>query len=495
MFRVKVGINDLLSCYPLIAAQWDYEKNGNLKPSDVPFGSHEKVWWVCEKGHSSLCSVKHKAISAVKCPVCSNRIIVSGINDLFSLFPEVVLYWNCEKNVLKPDEVGAGSHKKVWWVCEKGHEWEAKIVSVVKGSRCPYCAGVKVSLDTSILGLPELMVEWSSKNIVLPSEVSKGSNQKVWWVCEKGHEWEAYVYDRTSGHGCKVCKRSYSQPEEDLYLFFKKIFSTSDIVRNFHMGSFELDFFFPEINMAVEFNGLYWHSETAGKDKNYHYGKWLACKEQGIQLIQIWEDDWNRNPDLVKSMLAQKLGISNDPKIYGRNTVAKNINKEKAEVFLRKNHIQGFASGSYYLGLFNKRDIEKLVAVLVLKKEAGTGGKTLNIIRYATFCNVPGGFTKLLRYAEKMYAPEKFVTFSDNTVSDGGLYKNNGFIADKELKPDYMYIVRKERSHKFNYRLKRFKIDPDLKYVDSFTESELAALNGLLRIWDAGKTRWVKILK
>lgn len=105
-----------------------------------------------------------------------------------------------------------------------------------------------------------------------------------------------------------------------------------------------------------------------------------------------------------------------------------------------------------------------------------------------------GGFTKLLTYAEREYTPSRFITFADHCISDGGLYEGNGFVVDKTLPPDYMYVVGDRREHKFDYRLKRFRNDPDLKYVEGLTERELAALNGLVRVWDAGKTRFVRVV-
>ena len=312
-------------------------------------------------------------------------------------------------------------------------------------------------------------------------------------MCDKGHEWEAYVYNKTD-ISCPQCysSRYVSFKEREISTWLENlnignIYTTYKKIKNIT----ELDIYIPDKNIAIEFNGVYWHSEKF-KPRTYHYDKWLACKNQGIQLIQVWEDDWNRNPDLVKRMLAQKLGVSNEPKIYARNTIVQTVSKKETEQFLTANHVQGFGSGSYYLGLFDKNNIEKLVAVLVLKKEAGTEGKTLNIIRYATSCSIPGGFTKLLSYVEKTYKPDSFITFSDNCVSNGGLYDSNGFIADKELAPDYTYLVKGERRHKFGYRLKRFRNDPKLQYEPGLTERELAALNGLHRVWDAGKTRWVK---
>ena len=109
-----------------------------------------------------------------------------------------------------------------------------------------------------------------------------------------------------------------------------------------------------------------------------------------------------------------------------------------------------------------------------------------------TAYSVPGGFTKLLKAAQGIYPEYPFITFSDHMVSDGGLYAASGFVADKELAPDYAYMVNGARQHKFGYRLKRFRTDPSLLWEEGKTERELADLNNLTRIWDAGKTRWVK---
>lgn len=103
-----------------------------------------------------------------------------------------------------------------------------------------------------------------------------------------------------------------------------------------------------------------------------------------------------------------------------------------------------------------------------------------------------GGFTKLVAYATKTYKPEYVIAFADRGVSDGALYKNNRFVYDKIFEPDYMYVVNKERKPKSDYRPQRFKDDPYLDWEDGLTEMELAKLNGLERIWDSGKVRYLK---
>jgi len=267
-----------------------------------------------------------------------------------------------------------------------------------------------------------------------------------------------------------------------------------DIITNTRklIPPFELDLYIPEKEIAIEFNGLYWHSEKAGTKRNYHYDKWKQCQEKGIQLITIWEDDWRTKKELVKQMLSHKIGFSQQEKIYARKTLIKNVSKKEADDFLNNNHIQGSVDGSTRLGLYTK-DTDELIAVMLFKKRNETEAE---LVRYATSKIVIGGFTKLLKHFENTNTEiEKITTFADHTVSNGKLYENHGFTKDKILKPDYSYVVKNSRVHKFNYRLKRFRNDPELKWEEGLSERELAQLNNIYRIYDCGKTKYVKILK
>lgn len=137
-------------------------------------------------------------------------------------------------------------------------------------------------------------------------------------------------------------------------------------------------------------------------------------------------------------------------------------------------------------------DNHDIVAVMSLRRTRERGEDALLINRYATSINVQGGFTKLLSHAIRQSPGIRYVvSFSDNCVSDGGLYESNGFHMDKMIPPDYMYMVNGRRIHKFNYRRRRFLNDPLLHYEDGLTERQLADINGLNRIWDAGKMKWV----
>ena len=121
----------------------------------------------------------------------------------------------------------------------------------------------------------------------------------------------------------------------------------------------ELDVYIPEKKIAIEYNGLYWHSEKF-KTKTYHYDKWLACKNQGVQLIQIWEDDWYYKKDIVKSIILTKINKFED-KIFARKCVIKIVNYNEKFIFLNNNHLQGNSSSSINIGLYYNNELVSLM--------------------------------------------------------------------------------------------------------------------------------------
>lgn len=494
---VQTGVNDFATLRPELAKQLHPTKNTHIDITVLSVSSGKKVWWLGECGHEWEAIVRNRTMrNGNDCPICAGKSVLVGYNDFATLNPDLVAEWHPTKNLpLTPEQVTAGSGRKVYWQCAEGHEWKTAIYSRASGKhQCPYCTGRNAIIGVNdLLSVnPVLASEWHpvKNNGLLPSAVKEQSNQNVWWMCHKKHEWTSDVSGRSRGQGCPVCasNRYVSKAEQEIADFIVSQGLAIMPSDKRTIKGMELDIYVPEKKIAIEYNGLYWHSDLKIADIKYHYNKWLRAKEAGIQLIQIWEDELNRNPEQIKAMLLHKLGISQQERIFARKTYVNTVTKSEAEEFFRENHVQGYASGSYYFGLREKAT-DTLVSVIAFKKEKGNA---LNIIRYATSKNVVGGFTKLMSMAERTLKPSSFVTFSDNCVSDGSLYANNGFIADKELAPDYRYVVKRERKHKFGYRLKKFREDPNLLWQEGLTERELAKLNGIPRIWDAGKIRWVR---
>ena len=251
------------------------------------------------------------------------------------------------------------------------------------------------------------------------------------------------------------------------------------------IAPYELDFYAPDLKIAIELNGCYWHSEKF-KPRTYHYEKWKRCREAGIQLIQIWEDTWVKRPHCVQSLLRNKLHLSDSLRINARDCEVSSLDYQTAAAFLDANHVQGSKQATAYLGLTHH---DELVAVMLLTKQTED---TWTLDRFATSALIRGGFSKLLSHARQHipYEVARLVTFAHHDVSDGGLYERTGWKKDAELPADYSYLVDGERQHKFNFRKSRFQRDPNLVFDATLTETQLASLNGLSRCWDSGKTRY-----
>lgn len=209
--RPWTGTNDLASQNPELAPQWHPTKNGDLTPDMIAANCHKSVWWVCEKGHEWRAQIKSRT-NGCGCPVCKNRALLVGENDLVTTHPLLAEQWHPEKNgSLRPENLVAGSRKKVWWICDKGHEWQAIVYARAKnGSDCPVCASKTILPGINDLAstFPMIAAQWhSTKNGKLtPESVSPYSNRKTWWVCERGHEYTTQVSARTmKGVGCPYC--------------------------------------------------------------------------------------------------------------------------------------------------------------------------------------------------------------------------------------------------------------------------------------------------
>lgn len=213
LVEYTIKTKSLFNLYPEIAKEWDYEKNGDMKPNQFYSTSSRKVWWICEKGHSYESTISHRTMGKTSCPYCASQKLLDGYNDLATTNPELLKEWNYKKNdelKIYPNKVFKGSNKKVWWKCSKGHEWESSISNRLSRG-CPVCTNRKIvkGINDITTTNPEVLKKWNyEKNNELglsPENFSAGSSQKVWWICEKGHEWNQRINHIVNGVGCPVC--------------------------------------------------------------------------------------------------------------------------------------------------------------------------------------------------------------------------------------------------------------------------------------------------
>jgi hypothetical protein len=212
---------------PGIAKEWHPTKNGKMTPRDVTSFSSKKVWWRCSKGHEWQATVYNRS-NGSGCPYCSGFRTCKD-NCLKTVNPELAREWHPSRNgELTPKDVTPYSNKKVWWICNKGHEWQTAIyVRTGHSVKCPYCSGKKLCSD-NFLGTvnPELARQWHPiKNGKLtPQDVTGKSYKKVWWLCSKGHEWQTTIYARNKrGYGCPYCSGMFAHEGNNLQLFKPKL--------------------------------------------------------------------------------------------------------------------------------------------------------------------------------------------------------------------------------------------------------------------------------
>lgn len=481
---VLPGFNDLATTDPKLAAEWADARD----VLTVSRGSKYRATWNCAQGHTFTAEVFKRAAGR-GCGYCANKAILVGFNDLATTHPELAaeLYdASCTA-----EQVTAGSARMLTWRCEQGHTWKAKAVWRSRGGAgCLVCANRVIVPGVNDLATTHPGIAAEMRGGVAPQDVVAGTELRTEWECSSGHRWYATVKDRTGkSSACPSCysTRFVSRGEDEVAAFIRALLPDAEIkttVRNAIPG--ELDILLPGHDVAIEFNGLFWHSETAGKGRRYHLAKTEACRAVGIQLIHVWEDDWALRRPIVERMLTHKLGVSREPLVPARKTTVTHLAPAEAQKFFESHHIQGGASGSLNIGL--QQDNGTVVAAMTLKRN----GDELRLERYATSCRVPGGHSKLIAYlVREIPGWGRIVTFADHSVSDGSVYRASGWVEDGVLPPDYMYVSKGRRHHKFGYRLSRFRDDPELAFVAGMSESQLAKLNKLDRVWDSGKTRFV----
>lgn len=289
-------------------------------PSDLSMGSI--ISWTCHlcKGQWQAPYYK-RAIAKQGCPFCAGQKVLSGFNDLLSQFPRIALEYS-PSNEVRADEISYGSGRTVIWDC--GH-CKQQYTSIVYnrthlGRGCPYCAGKKpiVGLNDFATLRPLIVSEWSDKNDSTPDQYTLFSNKSVIWSCARGHEWMAQIATRAGGKGCKPCSRQESKGEKEVADFIASFYSGTLIANDRKLlAGLELDIFLPQKNLAIEYNGVYWHSNAflarrKVTAEELHKSKMNKCAAKQVRLLYVWEDDWLTTPELICQALRTVITDDSD---------------------------------------------------------------------------------------------------------------------------------------------------------------------------------------
>lgn len=258
----------------------------------------------------------------------------------------------------------------------------------------------------------------------------------------------------------------------------------------------EIDIYIPSLKIGIEYNGNFWHTEGMNhKTRLTHLEKTEAAIDNGIKLIQIFEDEYVFKKEIVFSKIEHLLHVNKLlTKIPARKCEIKQIDVNEADLFLEQYHIQGFASSTIYLGAFYNN---KLIAVMSFLKDNNSGDKW-TLTRFASdthfICQGVGG--KLFKFFIRKYTPSYIKSFADRrwTIDEErNIYKQLGFVFDGYTEPNYTYynqkVDRYRRFHKFGFRKRILHRKYGLPL--SMTENEMTKELGYKKIWDCGLIRYI----
>ncbi len=402
-----------------------------------------------------------------------------------------------------------GSHKKLPIFCKiHGDFWQTSEAHIA-GQGCKKCGYARNGVQKRNTAEPLIIAkikEVHGDTYTYERFKYHGTKKEATITCRIHGDFKQVVEYHIGGSGCPKCANSLSHPEEDLLNFITSLGVKATPRDRTLIAPLELDILIQEKNIAIEFNGTYWHSDKV-KDKNYHKNKSEACARKGIRLIHINQTDWGTRREQIENMLRHTLGVYQGEKINARECEVVDVDIGTTSAFLNKNHIQGESRNApVRLGLQYKGT---LVALMVFTK-GGTLRGTARLVnqvppwelsRYATSASVRGGASKLLKHFRSLYPNEEIVSFSQNDWYSGeGMYHKLGFEKDSESRPDYRVwhpkigIAPKSHWQRRNIPKRLLEIgaettfDPD---TDPRTEWQIEDEVGALRIWDSGKTRWV----
>ncbi len=262
--------------------------------------------------------------------------------------------------------------------------------------------------------------------------------------------------------------------------YFDKIYENSRSL----IPPYEIDIYIPDIKLGIEFHGLYWYSDLAGnKSSEYHQNKLLLALQNNIQLVQIFEDEWRDQSDIIKSILLNKFN-ENQNKIFARKCQIYSVPVEDAKQFYFDNHLQGFINGQH-LGLYYNNEF---VSMMTVGRPRFNSNYEIEIYRFCNKLNtsVVGGLSRLLNAFTKILNPRSIITYADARYGIGDGYYKCGFKFVGTTEPGYYYMKYYNQRKSRNQFQKHLLQNKLTSFDEKLTEWENMQLNGYDRIWDCG---------
>lgn len=373
----------------------------------------------------------------------------------------------------------------------------------MRGHGCKKCGNVSIS-ERLLLTTEEFITRSSLRhnNIYDYSKtVYKSSRELVTITCKKHGDFDQVAYYHLNGgNGCPKCgmeQSTFKSAAEYEIIDFLKSHGVQNIEHSWHGLGFELDIYLPDYRLAIEYNGIYWHSsgskDTDERKSKSHLEKTTKCEKNGITLLHVLDAEWN-DPvqcEIWKSTILHKMGKS-ARRIYARKCGVVIVPHKTATAFFQNNHLQGSAASMLNIGLMH---CGELVSVASFSKARFSKDKTdFEIIRFASLTNtaVVGGFQKIIAEFERTHTGS-LISYANRRWSQGNVYNKSGFVAESVSGPCYYYTDCKKLWHRSIFQ--KHKLADKLEQYDANkTEVENMYENKYRRIWDCGHIKFRKAL-
>jgi predicted nucleic acid-binding Zn-ribbon protein len=414
-----------------------------------------------------------KVLAGVGCKTCSTKKL-TWTNEEYDDKIKSTTYRRIEDYINNLTEI---DHKCI--VCGSVHK--VRPASVLQGHNCKFCSN-RASRTTEAH-----LEDIKGRSISCIGEYINNKTP-IEYTCDVcGITWKAKPNNIVSKEsGCPNCAKAIkiSKGESAILEFIKSIYSGWIVTNDRHiLEGKELDIVLPDLGLAFEFNGIYWHrEELAGKE--YHLNKTKAVEDFGYQLIHINEDEWVNKQDIVKSRIKSILG--NTDKIGARKCTIREVSEATSTEFLNTNHIQGSCVSTHRYGMYLG---DELVALMTFGIPRYSKDYKFELLRYCSILDytVVGGASKLLKYFRSLNAGS-IVSYSDRRWSVGKLYSTLGFKLSHNSSPNYRYY--KGLKSLSRNQCQKHKL-VELGYSIELTEKKIMEQRGYHAVYDSGNTVWV----
>lgn len=326
-------------------------------------------------------------------------------------------------------------------------------------------------------------------------------NDKDWLIDQHEHNSQAQIAKmlgvspsliQTKFAEFDIPTKSFSSSvgEQEIFSFIQANYNGKIVCRDRSIiYPLELDIYIPDLNIGIEYNGIYWHSENNGKDRKYHLNKFNQCRDKGVRLIQIYDIEWSNKTDIVKSRLLHSLNQSN--RIFARKCNIVEVSQKQKRQFLNENHIQGDCSSNINIGLeYNNT----LYSIMTFSSHRFGNSIQFELIRFASILNhsVIGGANKLFKHFVKTYHPTSIISYCDLRWGLGNVYNQLGMIQQQNTPPNYFYFKPNDTQLRSRQQFQKHKLINKLPHFDpTLSEWENMKFNGYYRIWNCGNAKFV----